>query len=253
MGVARWNRWGLGLYFALLRFLFPTPCSICQGPLEVGSRSVVCGACWGRVRLLLPPFCPRCGRPFAAATLTYSPSHRCQACRVRKPHFLLARAAALYERDESLRDILLLFKHGRRIAVGRHLGRLMAERAMALFDLSGIDTILSVPLHRSRERERGFNQAYILAKMLSRRHGVPILTGVLDRIRPTPPQTGKRRERIRNVRGAFRVQRPEKIRGRSILLIDDVYTTGATVNECAKVLMRAGARVVWVYTLARAE
>jgi ComF family protein len=129
----------------------------------------------------------------------------------------------------------------------------MAERVAVLLDLSQIDTILPVPLHRSRERERGFNQAYILAKVLSRRYGVPILKGVLGRIRPTPPQTGKRRERMRNVRGAFQVHYPERIRGQSILLIDDVYTTGATVNECAKVLMKAGARAVWVYTLARAE
>jgi ComF family protein len=172
---------------------------------------------------------------------------------VKKPHFLLARSATLYARDEALRDILLLFKHGRRIAVGRHLGRLMAERAMALFGLSGIDTIIPVPLHPSRKRERGFNQAYILAKVLSRRYDVPVLKGGLDRIRPTPPQTGKRRERIRNVRGAFQVRRPDRIHGRSILLVDDVFTTGATVNECAKVLMKAGAQVVWVYTLARAE
>ncbi len=129
----------------------------------------------------------------------------------------------------------------------------MAERAPVLLDLSGIDAILPVPLHPSRERERGFNQAYILAKLLSRRHGVPVLKGLLRRIRPTPPQAGKRRERIRNVRGAFRVHHPEQIRGRSILLVDDVYTTGATVNECARVLMKAGARGVWVYTLARAE
>lgn len=252
-GTVRWRRWGLELYFALLRFLFPTPCAICQGSLEVGSRSVVCGACWGRVRLLAPPFCPRCGRPFVAAAMAYSPAHRCQACRVRKPHFLLARSAALYARDESLREILLLFKHGRRIAVGRHLGRLMAEQAPVRFDLSGIDVVIPVPLHPSRERERGFNQAEVLAKVLSRRHGIPLLKGLLVRIRPTPPQTGGRQERMRNVRGAFQVRGPERLRGRSILLIDDVYTTGATVNECAKVLMKAGARAVSVYTLARAE
>ncbi|MFQ5882720.1 MAG: ComF family protein [Candidatus Methylomirabilales bacterium] len=252
MEVARWRRWSLEFYFALLRFLLPTLCAICQEPLGVGSRSVVCGVCWGRVRVLDPPFCARCGRPFWGRALAYSPFHRCQACRTRRPHYLFARSAVLYERDDPLREILLLFKHGRKIALGGHLGRLMAERATDLLGHFTIDAILPVPLHRDRERERGFNQADILARVLGRRLRRPVLQKTLERVRPTSPQTGKRQERVRNVRGAFAARSPERIQGRSLLLVDDVLTTGATVNECAKVLMRAGARSVLVYTLARA-
>ncbi|MFQ5801790.1 MAG: ComF family protein [Candidatus Methylomirabilales bacterium] len=164
----------------------------------------------------------------------------------------MARSTLLYDRDDPLREVLLLFKHGRRDALGGPLGRLMADRATHLFGHSTIDAVVPVPLHRKRERERGFNQAEILASVVARRLRRPVLRKTLQRIRPTLPQTGKPRERARNVRGAFAVGNPAKIKNRSLLLVDDVLTTGATVNECAKVLMKAGARGVLVYTLARA-
>ncbi|MFQ5656565.1 MAG: ComF family protein [Candidatus Methylomirabilales bacterium] len=246
------KRWGLGLYFSLLRFLLPAECAICENSLGIGSRSAVCGTCWGRVRILEPPFCPRCGRPFSGSPTTHPPSHLCQGCRTRLPPYLLARSAVLYERDDPLRDILLLFKHGRTIALGAHLGRVMAERTGGLLGEAAIDGIVPVPLHRSRERERGFNQAEVLARVIGRRLQRPVLRKALQRVRPTPPQAGKPRKRFRNVRGAFTVRKPNEIHGRSLLLVDDVLTTGATVNECAKVLMKGGARRVLVYTLARA-
>ncbi len=252
MGVTQWNRWGAELYFALLRFVLPAGCAICQRSLGVGSRSVVCGACWGRIRELKPPFCPRCGRPFWGKVLAHPPSHVCQACRTRPPQYLVARSAVLYERDDPLREFLLLFKYGRRIPLGGHLGRLMAERADTLLDGSTIDAIVPVPLHPTRQWERGFNQADILAGAVGRHLHRPVLRRTLERIRPTRPQAGKVRERARNVRGAFAVRNREAIEGRSLLLVDDVLTTGATANECAKVLMKAGARAVFVYTLARA-
>ncbi|MEE9137513.1 MAG: ComF family protein [candidate division NC10 bacterium] len=136
--------------------------------------------------------------------------------------------------------------------MGGPLGRLMADRATHLFGHPTLDAVVPVPLHRNRERERGFNQAEILARVVGKRLQRPVLRKTLRRIRPTLPQTGKRRERVRNVRGAFAVGNPEKIKDRTFLLVDDVLTTGATVNECAKVLMKAGAQRVLVYTLARA-
>ncbi|HET7853183.1 MAG TPA: double zinc ribbon domain-containing protein, partial [Candidatus Methylomirabilis sp.] len=126
--LGRFKHWGAELYLALLQLLLPAWCAVCQGPLGVGSRSIVCGACWGGIRILEPPFCPRCGRPFWGSPLAHPPSHRCQACRTRAPQYLLARSAVLYDRDDPLREILLVFKHGRRIALGPHLGRLMATR-----------------------------------------------------------------------------------------------------------------------------
>lgn len=252
MGLARWKHGGLELYFALLRFVFPAGCAVCDGVLGVGSRSVVCRTCWGGIRLLDSPFCPRCGRPFWGRALAHPPSHLCQACRTQPPQYLLARSAVLYERDDPLRAILLLFKHGGRIALGGHLGRLMAERAADLLGSPSIDAIVPVPLHGRRERDRGFNQADILAGAVAKRLERPVLRKAVRRIRATPPQTGKARERVRNVRGAFAIRSRQEVEGLTLLLVDDVLTTGATVNECAKVLMRAGARAVSVYTLARA-
>lgn len=127
----------------------------------------------------------------------------------------------------------------------------MAERATTLFDQPSVDAVVPVPLHRQRERERGFNQSEILASVVARSSRLPVLRKALTRIRATLPQTGKSRERARNVRGAFAVGNPEMVKERILLLVDDVLTTGATVNECAKVLMKAGARGVLVYTLAR--
>ncbi len=249
--LARSKRWGLEFYFSFLRFLLPARCAVCQDILGVGSRSVVCGGCWGRVKFLDPPFCPRCGRPFWGHTVVHPPSHLCQGCRTRQPQYLLARSALLYERDDPLREVLLLFKHGRRDALGGPLGRLMADRAAPLFGHPTIDAVVPIPLHRKREQDRGFNQSEILARVVGKRLERPVLRKTLRRIRATLPQTGKPRERVRNVRGAFAVVKPERIEGRSLLLVDDVFTTGATVNECAKVLMKAGARGVLVYTLAR--
>jgi ComF family protein len=115
-----------------------------------------------------------------------------------------------------------------------------------------IDVIMPVPLHRSRLRERGFNQALLLASAVGRAHGIPLSYDNLTRFRATRPQVElSGEERVQNVRGAFRLTRPADVEGKRVLLVDDVFTTGATMNECAAVLKRAGARSVVALTLAR--
>lgn len=165
----------------------------------------------------------------------------------------MARAATLYEADGTIRQAILLFKYGGRLSLGRHLGRLMVEVADRLLDPREFDLLIPVPLHPKREQERGFNQATLLAKEVGRGCGLPVGRRLLRRVRATEAQRGARKEREANVKGAFRVDRPEKVNGRRVLLIDDVFTTGATVSECAKALMAAGAAEVAVYTLARVE
>lgn len=150
-----------------------------------------------------------------------------------------------------MRQAILAWKYGRKVAVGRHLGVFMAEAAYGRIDVASYDCLIPVPLHQQREKERGFNQALLLAEALSRCFGVPVERKALVRSRSTNPQEGNRKAREENVGGAFQVVRPERVVGRRILLVDDVYTTGATVNECAKVLVKAGAEEVAVYTLAR--
>lgn len=129
----------------------------------------------------------------------------------------------------------------------------MAEAAERLLDPREFDLLIPIPLHPGRERERGFNQATLLAREVGRAWGLPVGHGLVRRVRATEAQSGGRRAREENVKGAFRVVRLDQVEGRRLLLIDDVFTTGATVNECAKVLLAAGAVEVGVYTLARVE
>ena len=169
------------------------------------------------------------------------------------PPFAVARAATLYEAEGTIRQAILLFKYGGRLSLGRHLGRLMVEVADRLLDPREFDLLIPVPLHPKREQERGFNQATLLAKEVGRGCGLPVGRRLLRRVLATDTQRGARKEREANVKGAFRVARPEEVEDRRLLLIDDVFTTGATVSECAKALMAAGAAKVGVYTLARVE
>jgi ComF family protein len=165
----------------------------------------------------------------------------------------MARAASLYESEGTVRQAILLFKYGGRPSLGRHLGRLMADATDRLFESSAFDLLIPVPLHPTRERERGFNQAALLAREVGRRCGLPVGHRLLRRVKSTQTQSGGRRDREANVKGACQVARPERVQDHRLLLVDDVLTTGATVNECAKALLAAGAAEVAVYTLARVE
>lgn len=240
------------LLAAFLHLLFPVPCLACSSPLDARGRAMICGACWTKVRPPREPFCPRCGWPFPSSlAVRLTPEYLCGPCQTRRVYFSSARAAALYEEDGVIRQAILAWKYGRKLPLGQHLGAFMAEAAYGRVEVASYDCLIPVPLHEKRERERGFNQAFLLAQALSRRFDVPIERKALVRARSTSPQEGNRKAREENVRGAFQVVRPERIAGRRILLVDDVYTTGATVNECAKVLVKAGAGEVAVYTLAR--
>lgn len=137
-------------------------------------------------------------------------------------------------------------------ALARPLGDLLAEAGSAMLAVGAVDCLVPVPLHPSREAERGFNQSVLLANRVGRRWGVPVEPRALRRRRPTLSQTDLDAERRRaNVRGAFTLSRSAAVEGRHVLLIDDVFTTGATVAECARVLLEAGASAVGVLTLAR--
>ncbi|VUZ84950.1 DNA utilization protein GntX [Candidatus Methylomirabilis lanthanidiphila] len=159
----------------------------------------------------------------------------------------------MYQADGTMRQAILLLKYGGRRTLGRHLGRLMVETAGRLLDPREFDLLIPVPLHRRRERARGFNQATLLAREVGRGFGLDVDGRVLKRVRATEAQSGGRREREDNVKGAFAVTRPDRVKDKKLLLIDDVFTTGATAGECARTLLTAGAAEVGVYTLARVE
>jgi ComF family protein len=185
--------------------------------------------------------------------------HTCGACIKSPKRFDLARSCGYYQ--NGLKDLIRWFKYRKIPHLAKPLGALLNWGLFKYFKDQSIDLIIPVPLHPKRMRSRGFNQAYLLAlaavkDKLKQTHLLTrpnIAVKTLIRIRATPPQTGLKRElRQKNIRNAFAVTRSETIKAKSILLVDDVYTTGATVNECARMLKKAGADRVAVLSLARA-
>ena len=192
--------------------------------------------------------CVRCGLPFEEAAALQGVD-LCGLCRTSPWPFDIARSFGAYEGD--LRRLIHLLKYDRMVPIAAHL----ADRMVDVADvLTPADVITPVPLYRLRWWQRGFNQAHALAHQLSRRMGVTLAPGVLTRVRATKPQAGlSHHERRRNVDGAFAVRRNDAVRGKRVILVDDVMTTGATLGACAKALKAAGARSVAALTVARAK
>ena len=168
----------------------------------------------------------------------------------------MARSWACYPRNQEashpLREVVHKFKYGRQASLGKPLGQLMAQACQPWFRPSALDLIIPVPLHRRRLRWRGFNQSVLLGRQVGRGWGIPLDPFVLTRKTETVPQsTLTLRERGSNVRGAFSIAPRRSVENLRLLLMDDIYTSGATVNECTRVLLHAGAREVRVLTLGR--
>ncbi len=236
----------------LLDWLYPPRCRFCKQRMFCEDQECFCSACKKKIKLISHPLCLLCGRPFVN---TAGEDHLCGACILRAPFYNEARAWACYPRDESedpLREVLQRFKYGRKVSLGKPLGHLMAKGCLNYWPDITFDAIIPVPLHRKRLRWRGFNQAVLLAREVSRLWRVPIDPFVLSRTKETLPQTQlPEEERRKNVRGAFSLNQEKPVKGKALLVVDDVYTTGATVNECSRILLRAGAEKVHVLTLAR--
>ena len=228
--------------------IFPPRCITCDTLLEQRGPLPLCPSCREKIRFIHSPLCPRCGLPFPAAE---GEDHLCGDCITVEKPYAVARAVGEYE--ETLLTAIHRFKYRGRAGIGGILGGIMADFAAGIWDMKIFDLIVPVPLHRRRLRERGFNQAVILAREISKRFDIPLDFISLRREAFTPPQVGLgREERSANVRGAFSAKHAERIAGRRILLVDDVYTTGSTLEECTRTLIRAKAESVAVLTLARA-
>jgi len=238
----------MDLFRRIVDLLLPASCTYCNGPLRGSLVPGFCPSCWADLATLRGPACPCCGRPFASPeALSASPGHECRTCRAEPPVFDQAVAAGLFEGQ--LREAIHRYKYTPLRALGRPLASWMAGSIVLTRQ---IDAVMPVPLHRSRLRQRGFNQALLLAKGVADRFNLALRYDDLVRIRPTRPQvelTG--RERSTNVQGAFALRCPDAVRDLHILIIDDVLTTGSTMNECARVLKDAGAATVTAFTLAR--
>lgn len=229
----------------LLDALLPPQCLSCRA--DVAAPGVLCPACWGAIRFLGPPQCAACGVPFELPSLEGA---LCAGCLASRPAYGAARAVFRY--DDGSRGLILSFKHGDRTEAAPAFGQWLARAGEEL--VGRADLILPVPLHWTRLFRRRYNQSALLAQSLGRVVGVPVAVDILRRRRATPSQGRlSRAGRRRNVQGAFAVgpAHHETIRGQRILLVDDVLTTGATVEACSGTLLRAGAATVDVLTLAR--
>jgi competence protein ComFC len=231
---------------AAVSLLYPATCTICGNNLRAGEY--LCNGCEAKIVRIVAPFCETCSEPFEGSITN---AFTCANCAHRTIYFDAAVAA--YRGRGIVRDVIHEFKYGRQI----HLRHLVARWLLAALDderLRGIslDVIVPVPLHPARQRERGFNQAGLLAELLSAETSVPSKP-LLERIRYTTTQTAlDRSERMENLHNAFRLRKNADVRGLRVLLIDDVLTTGSTLSECARVLKRAGAMSVHAATAARA-
>lgn len=231
---------------ALFDFLFPPLCHICRSFIAGAGKLHICPTCREQLPPVISPFCTICGIPFAGT----GDDHICSRCLSDPPYFETARAHLLYE--GAARDMIHSFKYQYKTHLRRPLALLTLEGLANFITDQKPDVIVPVPLHRSRLRSRGFNQAVLLGTVFSAQLSIPMLVNGLARIRQTEPQIElSADQRKDNVKGAFAIARPADITGKRVLLLDDVMTTGSTVNECSKELKKAGADSILVITVAR--
>lgn len=227
-----------------LDIALPMQCVACREPV---ASAGVCAACWSQLSFIAPPFCSRLGIPFV-----YDPGPDILSMQAiaAPPAYHRARAAVRY--DEVARTLVHHLKYHDRTDLAPTMGRWMARAGHELLD--GADILVPVPLHWRRGFSRRFNQSGILAKAISHASGVPVAKDALRRVRPTEHQIGlSRNQRANNVQGAFKVppERRHQVQGRRIVLIDDVLTSGATSDACARALLRAKAAQVDLLVFAR--
>ncbi len=228
---------------AVIDFALPPRCPACGA--IVASDDAFCEPCWSKLDFLGGPGCAGCGLPLEIAA---GEDVRCGACLADPPPHDGVRAAVAY--GDVARALVLKLKHGRRIGMARVIGQHMARGAAGEADA----ILVPVPLHRWRIWRRGFNQSALLAREIAKRSGQPVGTALVERRKATPMLGGLGRQaRARALRGAFAVpsDRKAQLKGRTVLLVDDVYTSGATAGACAKVLKRAGAARVIILCWAR--
>lgn len=229
------------LFRAVLDFVLPAFCGICDKPLEKDER-VVCEECMSQIQLISEPYCLRCGKPTKGEKV-------CRNCFVHPHKLLRIRALGVY--TGVLVSLIHLLKYTRRLSLAARLGKMMSKLVIEDNFLRRAQLIIPVSLHPTRMRERGYNQSELLTKNMGEYLNIPISKKSLLRVRNTKSQTRLSTEQRReNVKGAFTVKDTAHIANKHILLVDDVFTTGATLDECAIALLNGGANAVYAVTCA---
>lgn len=238
--IQNWLNVGLG-------FLYPETCQLCGEQPATAREGFVCRHCWTQVRFIRPPFCERCGLPYPGELTA---PFECTNCRGMELHFSSARSAVVAR--GLVLEVIHRYKYRRALWFEPFLADLLIREARPVLQEQHWDFIAPVPLHPLKHREREFNQAERLANYLSAATGIPLNTKLLRRVLPTTTQTQLTREqRAANMRRAFAANDSAGLDGARIVLVDDVFTTGATTSACARALRAAGAGDVCVWTVAR--
>ena len=236
----KWFSIGLG-------FFYPEICQLCETERATARDGFVCARCRSQVRFIKPPFCGRCGLPFEGDITT---PFECTNCREMELRFTSARSAVVAR--GVVREAIHRFKYQRQLWFEHFLAGLFLREAVPALRGQNWNLIVPVPLHSVRQREREFNQAERLAAHLSTAMKIPLNQWLLRRVTATATQTLlTRQQRAANMRGAFAIRPGVRLNGERVILVDDVFTTGATTSACAQVLLAAGAGDVCVWTVAR--
>ena len=247
MSAVRIKRFILDLRDDLLDFVYPQTCPICQSLLK-REENDLCDDCWKALALLPAPYCPYC-KTFVEDEDEIADHHCLYLSRPEHRRILAVRSLGTF--DDHYQKLVHRLKYDKKVHLGRRLAQRLGENVLEDECFSGCDKVIPVPLHRARERERGFNQSEVLAEGISRAMGISLAKDILKRKKNTKDQTYlNAQQRTENVKGAFVVSQPEKVYGKSIILVDDVMTTGATLKECARILQEAGATQIFAATLA---
>ncbi len=230
------------MFNRFLNILFPESCTVCEKPATDRRTAPICFACWQTIAPYRGNICRKCGKPVVSGTpLT------CGECLKDEPLFKSARSFGLY--DGVLKKAINQFKYNRIKRIAQPLSDKILQTK-----LPAVDIIIPVSLHEKRLRQKEFNQSALLAKHIAKNLGIPMILDCLVKTRDTMPQVGlSAKARKRNIKKAYEIKNRERVYGKSVMLIDDVYTTGATVRECSKVLKKAGATDIHVITLARSR
>lgn len=232
----------MNLLKAINNLIFPPRCIFCDGVLDFRTELNVCQRCMEIVRF---PWGTRCSVCFRETYGIFG-TDLCAECRTEMPYYDKVRSAFMYE--GSVRDCVIRLKFHSRTdhapAMGHFMSQLIGEDSRA-------DMLIPMPISKNRLKERGYNQSEFFTKHISKLTGIPMRTDLLFKIKDTPPQSGlKYSERAENVKGAYKVDKPLEVKGKNIILTDDVTTTRATLNECARMLKKAGAKTVECITFA---
>lgn len=237
---------------ALASVIFPAPCRICGELLENASRIPLCEACLACLVPHAGPICQRCGRSFVSEVVSEGGAQPlCGICRRGLYDFDFARSSSVY--TPAVARAIVLLKYEELVPLGRWFAERLSDVVRAFPEQFAVDVVVPVPLHPARPRERGYNQAELIARPLARALRLPCRSYLLVRTRPRPDKlTLTLRERWRSVRGAYAIRQGRRVDKLRVLLVDDVLTTGATFDACSRALRQAGASYVAALTVARA-